>query len=59
MTTPPMARRALPDRFSTLDDPRQSAKVAYPPPEIMLLILCGVMAGGDDWVGTERRGGAS
>src|SRR3954468_7368198 len=28
------------DRFSALDDPRQAAKVLYPLPEIILLLLC-------------------
>ncbi len=51
-----MTRRSLLDHFSALDDPRQSAKVLYPLPEILLLILCGVMAGGDDFVEIERWG---
>ncbi len=38
------------DRFSALDDPRQAAKVLYPLPEIILLLLCATLAGADDFV---------
>jgi predicted transposase YbfD/YdcC len=41
---------SLLDRFSALDDPRQAAKVLYPLPEIMLLLLCATLAGADDFV---------
>ncbi len=44
------------DHFSTLCDPRQSWKVLYPLPEILLVVLCGVMAGADDFVEIERWG---
>lgn len=36
--------------FSALEDPRQSWKVLYPLEEILLVVLCGVMAGADDFV---------
>jgi hypothetical protein len=36
--------------FAGLSDPRQSAKVLYPLPEIMLLLLCATLAGADDFV---------
>lgn len=36
--------------FARLDDPRQAAKVLYPLPEILLLLLCGTIAGADDFV---------
>ncbi len=36
--------------FAGLLDPRQSAKVLYPLPEIMLLLLCATLAGADDFV---------
>jgi len=44
---------------STLDDPRQHAKVLYPLDEILLLCLCGVVSGCDSFVdiaeyGTEK-----
>ena len=49
-----MSGRSLLDHFSTLEDPRQAWKVAYPLPEVLLIVLCGVMAGGDDFVEIER-----
>ena len=36
--------------FSSLEDPRQQAKVLYPLDEILLLCLCGVLSGADSWV---------
>jgi hypothetical protein len=42
------------DHFSALEDPRQSWKVLYPLPEVLLVVLCGVMAGADDFVEIER-----
>ena len=36
--------------FAGVLDPRQSAKVLYPLPEIMLLLLCATLAGADDFV---------
>lgn len=38
------------DQFSALEDPRQAAKVLYPLPEIILLLLCATLAGADDFV---------
>jgi predicted transposase YbfD/YdcC len=35
--------------FAALRDPRQEAKVCYPLPEILLLVLCAVIAGADDF----------
>ncbi len=40
--------------FSALEDPRQSWKTLYPLPEVLLMVLCGVMAGADDFVEIER-----
>lgn len=37
-------------QFSALADPRQSGKVLYPLPEIILLLLCATLAGADDFV---------
>lgn len=51
-----MSGKALLDHFSALDDPRQSWKVVYPLPEILLLILCGTLAGAEDFVEIERWG---
>jgi predicted transposase YbfD/YdcC len=50
-TTPATASKiALLDHFARLDDPRQSAKVVFPLPEIMLLVLSATIAGCDDLV---------
>lgn len=38
------------DYFSGLSDPRQSGKVLYPLPEVMLLVLCGEVSGADGFV---------
>lgn len=48
--------RSLLDHFSTLSDPRQAGKVLYPLQEILLLVLCGTMAGAEDFVEIERWG---
>ena len=42
--------------FSALEDPRQPWKVLYPLEEVLLLILCGVMAGADDFVEIRKWG---
>lgn len=49
-----MSSKALLDHFSTLADPRQSWKVVYPLPEILAVILCGTLAGAEDFVEIER-----
>jgi hypothetical protein len=36
--------------FSSVEDPRQAAKVLYPLPEILLLLLSATVAGADDFV---------
>lgn len=43
--------------FAALRDPRQSAKVLYPLPEILLLMLCATIAGADDFVEIGLWGG--
>ena len=50
----PRCGKALLDHFSALEDPRQAWKVVYPLPEILLVILCGTMAGAEDFVEIER-----
>jgi predicted transposase YbfD/YdcC len=50
-------RNSLLDQFSALDDPRQAAKVLYPLPEILLLLLCATLAGADDFVEMTLWGG--
>ena len=44
------SRTALVAHFSALEDPRQQAKVLYPLPEIVMLLLCATLAGADDFV---------
>lgn len=41
---------SLLDHFSALEDPRQSWRVLYPLPEILLLVLCATLAGMEDFV---------
>lgn len=36
--------------FNGLEDPRQHVKVIYPLEELLLVALCAVIAGCDDWV---------
>ena len=43
------------DCYSVLEDPRQRTKVIYPLPEILLLVLCGVMAGADPPTGPSSN----
>lgn len=49
-----MSQIGLLDHFSALKDPRQAWKVIYPLPEILLLVLCGTMAGAEDFADIER-----
>jgi hypothetical protein len=42
--------------FAALEDPRQVAKVLYPLPEILLLLLSATLAGADDFVEIELWG---
>src|SRR5580698_9601093 len=42
--------------FAALEDPRQHAKVLYPLPEIMLLVLSATIAGAGDFVETVLWG---
>jgi len=51
-----MSSFSLLDHFSALDDPRQHWKVLYPLPEVLLLVLCGTMAGADDFVEIRKWG---
>jgi predicted transposase YbfD/YdcC len=51
-----MSKVAFLDHFSALHDPRQAWKVVYPLPEILLLILCGTIAGAETFVEIERWG---
>ena len=42
--------------FSIPWDPRQATKLLYPRPEILLLMLCGTIAGADDFVEIGLQG---
>jgi predicted transposase YbfD/YdcC len=44
------------DHFAVLEDPRQAAKVLYPLPEIILLLLCATLAGANDFVEIQLWG---
>jgi predicted transposase YbfD/YdcC len=41
-------------QFAALDDPRQAGKVMYPMEEILLVVLCGTLAGAEDFVEMRR-----
>ena len=47
---------SLLDHFSALTDPRQVAKVLFPLPEILLLVLAATLAGADDFVDVQAWG---
>src|SRR3954447_23160045 len=49
-----MSGRSLIEQFSALDDPRQAWKVLFPLPEILLVVLCGTLAGAEDFVEISR-----
>jgi predicted transposase YbfD/YdcC len=49
-----MSKTSLLDHFSALEDPRRAWKVVYPPPEILLIVLYGTMAGAEDFCEIER-----
>ena len=42
--------------FQAVEDPRQQGKVLYPPEEILLLSLCGVISGADGWTSIALYG---
>ncbi len=50
-----MSRSSLIEHFGALEDPRQG-KVLFPLPEVLLLVLCGTLAGAEDFVAIRRRG---
>ncbi len=49
-----MTRSTLLDHFSGLQYPRQAWKVVYPLSEILLIVLCGTMAGAEVFADIER-----
>ena len=44
------------DYFGGIDDPRQAAKILYPFEEILLLVLCAVISGADNWTSIALYG---
>ncbi|MEC4595310.1 ISAs1 family transposase, partial [Nitrospirillum amazonense] len=50
------ASGSLLDHFSALEDPRQSWKVVYPLPELLLLVLCATLGGAENFVEMEEWG---
>ena len=53
----PRLRRLL-DHFSAVVDPREQWRVAYPLPEVLLLVVCGTIASCDDYDDIVDWGGA-
>ena len=51
-----MVGSSLIEHFAALEDPRQSWKVLFPLPEVLLLVLCGTLAGAEDFVEIRRWG---
>ena len=51
-----MSGGSLIEHFAALEDPRQSWKVLFPLPEVLLLMLCGTLAGAEDFVEIRRWG---
>ncbi|MBN8927450.1 MAG: ISAs1 family transposase [Rhodospirillales bacterium] len=49
-----MSGPSLIEHFGALQDPRQSWKVLFPLPEILLIVLCGTLAGAEDFVEISR-----
>lgn len=49
-----MTGTSLLDHFSALEDPRQAWKIGYPLAEILLVVLCGTIAGAENFVEVER-----
>lgn len=50
--------RALLDHFAVIEDPREPWRVAYPLPEVLLLVVCGTIADCDDYEGIAAWGEA-
>ncbi|TJW22560.1 MAG: transposase family protein, partial [Mesorhizobium sp.] len=41
--------RLLLDHFALIEDDREPWRVAHPLPEVLLLVVCGTIAAGDDF----------
>jgi len=47
---PPKSRfGVLLDHFAAIDDPRDVRRIAHPSAEVLLLVVCGTLAGCDDY----------
>jgi predicted transposase YbfD/YdcC len=57
MSCPPARSSSVLDHFSALSDPRQRWRVAYPLPEILLVVLCATLCGMEDFVEIKLWGG--
>jgi predicted transposase YbfD/YdcC len=44
------------EHFGTIEDPREPWRVAHPLPEVLLLVVCGTIADGDDYDGIAAWG---
>ena len=51
-----MVVASLIEHFAALQGPRQSWKVLFPLPEVLLVVLCGTLAGAEDFVEIRRWG---
>jgi predicted transposase YbfD/YdcC len=54
--SPPSHHIGFLDHFLDFEDPRQLNKSLYPLPEVLLLVLCAVLSGADDWVAIALYG---
>jgi len=52
----PQPTVSIVEHFALLEDPRLDRKKLHPLEEIMVLAICGVLCGADDWVGIEAFG---
>ena len=46
----------FPPHFEGVEDPRQEAKVNWPPDEVLLPVLCAVISGADGWTSIALSG---
>lgn len=53
-----MTEAPLVDSFSEIEDPRHPRNTLYPLEEILLLVICGVLSGADDFVSIAEFGEA-
>jgi len=56
LNSPPVT--TIREHFSCVKDPRQFGKVDHPFINILVIAICGILCGADDWVGVETFGNA-